>query len=155
MGLGPRFCVFSSYGSLLCILHFVVRSFVSTLIICFFFSCCLVWCFSFIYLFNKLGCNKWIIGGQNGRHQFFFLIFINSLFSFPRNKQWAATKHLKTRQLFIVFHSSHFSKQTRVFTYPTHCLTGAPPTRKHTSLSLKSFIYLLVWVLNDVGIEEL
>jgi hypothetical protein len=34
-------------------------------------------------------------------------------------------------------------------------LTGAPPTRKHTSLSLKSFIYLLVWVLNDVGIEEL
>jgi len=51
MGLGHRFCVFSSYGSLLCILHFVVWSFVWTLILSFFFSCCLAGCFFFLSLF--------------------------------------------------------------------------------------------------------
>lgn len=56
MNLGPRFCVFSFQGSLLCILHFWVEFFVWILILKFFFSCSLArWFPLFIYLLNLVG----------------------------------------------------------------------------------------------------
>jgi hypothetical protein len=146
MGLGPRFCVFSSYGSLLCILHFVVRSFVWTLILCFFFSCCLVRCFSFIYLFIYLtnwdATNELLVGKMEGTN-FFFLILANSLFSFPLNKQGAATKHLKTRQLFYCFSLFSFQQTNKGIHLP-HTPLDRGPTNSQAHITQLEIFYLFI-----------
>lgn len=106
----------------------------------------------FIYLTNWDATNELLVGKMASTNFFFntrqfSIVFFSLLLSTKQTRgKMPATKHLKTQQLFIVFLSSNFSKQTKVFTYPTHGSTGAPPTRKHTSLGLKSFIHLVVWV---------
>ncbi len=93
--------------------------------------------------------------------QFFFnthqFSIVFSLFSFPLNKQGSNARHQTSQNSATLYCFSLFSfQQTNKGIHLPHTpLDRAPPTHKHTSLGLKSFIYLLVWVSNDVGIEEL
>jgi hypothetical protein len=106
--------------------------------------CQVFFLYLFIYLFNKLGCNKGIIGGQNGRHQCFFpLILANSLFSFPLNKQGAATKHLKTRQLFYCFSLFSFQQTNKGIHLP-HTPLDRGPTNSQAHITQLEIFYLFI-----------
>jgi len=104
----------------------------------------------FLYLFNKLGHNKWIISGQNGSHQIFFNIrqfsIVFSLLPFPRNKQGAKWQPPNMSKLgnSLLFFTLLISANKQGYSRTPHTAwwPGTPPTRKHTSLGLKSFSYL-------------
>lgn len=113
MGLAPRFCVF-----------------VWTLILCFSSLVALWGVFPlFIYLTNWNATNELLVGKMEGTN--FFKILVNSLFSFPRNKQGAATKHLKTLYCFSLFSF----QQTNKGIHLPHTLLDRGPTNSQAHIT--------------------
>ncbi len=108
--------------------------------------CWVFFLYLFIYLTNWNAANELLVGKMAGtifkkKNLSILYCLFSLLLSTKQTRVKCQPPNIsKLGNSFIVFHSSsHFSKQTRVFTYPTHRLTGAPPTHKHTSLGLKSF----------------
>jgi hypothetical protein len=104
--------------------------------------CQVFFLYLFIYLTNWDATNELLVGKMEGTN-FFFLILANSLFSFPLNKQGAATKHLKTRQLFYCFSLFSFQQTNKGIHLP-HTPLDRGPTNSQAHITQLEIFYLFI-----------